>query len=82
MDFLENISMLADYFVQLKRVGQTAATQMNYIKSLSRFITFVKLTIGASDQSVVTKCSHYLEFMGVLRKPISKSHSEDVCSRR
>ncbi|XP_041832394.1 uncharacterized protein LOC121634055 [Melanotaenia boesemani] len=81
-DFLQNTTMLGGYFDALKRVGQSAATRINYIKSMIKFIKFLKLEHGSSDLSLVNRCFYYLEFLSVLRKPISKSHSRDLCSKR
>ncbi|KAK7879333.1 hypothetical protein WMY93_033890 [Mugilogobius chulae] len=41
-------------------------------------VLFLKLSRGATDLSIVQKCQHYQEFLTVLRKPISKSHSKDL----
>ncbi|XP_041834180.1 uncharacterized protein LOC121635161 [Melanotaenia boesemani] len=82
LDFLQDTTMLGDYFNELKRVGQSAATRINYIKSMIKFIKFLKLEHGSSDQGLVNSCSHYLEFLTVLRKPISKTHNRDLCSIR
>ncbi|KAK7926226.1 hypothetical protein WMY93_008536 [Mugilogobius chulae] len=82
LDFLDNTTVLGEYFEQLKKVGQSPATRINYIKSLIQFIKFLKLSRGATDLSIVQKCQHYQEFLTVLRKPISKSHSKDLCDKR
>ncbi|XP_041834071.1 uncharacterized protein LOC121635075 [Melanotaenia boesemani] len=82
LDFLQNTSLVGDYFDALRRVGQSAATRINYLKSMLKFIKFIKLEHGASDPDTMNKCTHYMEFLSVLRKPISKTHSRDLCSKR
>uniref|UniRef100_A0A8C6UJC5 Uncharacterized protein n=1 Tax=Neogobius melanostomus TaxID=47308 RepID=A0A8C6UJC5_9GOBI len=82
LDFLQKTTMLGDYFNQLKKVGQSAATRLNSIKSMIQFIDFLMLQYGATDLSVFRKCSHYQEFLKVLRIPISKDHNRDLCAKR
>ncbi|RVE63434.1 hypothetical protein OJAV_G00136240 [Oryzias javanicus] len=82
LDFIENTTVLGDYFDQLRRVGLSAATRINYIKSLLQFLKFLKISRGGGDHVFYHKCGHYMDFLTVLRKPISKSHSKDLCSKR
>ncbi|XP_078791542.1 uncharacterized protein LOC144986865 isoform X2 [Oryzias latipes] len=82
LTFMDNTTLVGEYFIKLKNVGQSPATRINYIKSLIQFIKFLRLSRGATDAAVIPKCIYFMDYLTVLRKPISKSHSEDLCGKR
>ncbi|XP_029965743.1 uncharacterized protein LOC115401590 isoform X2 [Salarias fasciatus] len=77
LDFLDSTAPVGDFFAALKRVGQTAATRFNYIKSLVKFIRYLQLEHGGTDPAFFHKCTNFMDFLSVLRKSISETHSKD-----
>ncbi|XP_022535113.2 uncharacterized protein LOC111194629 [Astyanax mexicanus] len=84
LDFLTRSTETRDFLTRLHNTSMTAATILNYIKNIIRFMDYLKtrLDLGQRDAQLREKCQSFKEMLQTLRKPISKSHSQEVCKTR
>ena len=85
IDFLLKSTETADYLRALKATKMSPATVLNYIKSMIRFVEYLRntcLNFSADDPEFKRKCSSYVDLLNTLRKPVSKANTKATCSIR
>ncbi|XP_070698571.1 uncharacterized protein [Pempheris klunzingeri] len=76
MDFLVRSAETQDFLDKLKEAHMAPATVLNYIKSMIRFVLYLKtrLEFAAEDPDFDRKCEAYLNLLKALKKPVVKAH--------
>ncbi|XP_075968146.1 uncharacterized protein LOC142971481 isoform X2 [Anarhichas minor] len=84
LDFLKKSTETRDFFQDLKNTDMTAATILNYIKNILRFVDYLRnrLDLNATNSDFRNQCQAYKELVETLRKAISKTNSKDSLSTR
>lgn len=84
LDFLLKSTELKDFLTELRHTDMGPATMLNYIKSMIRFVQYLKthLNLVAADADFYRKCQAYIDLLSSLRKPVSKSNSKATCKNR
>lgn len=84
MDFLTKCTEARDCLTSLQNTGMSAATILNYIKNMGRFMEYLKtrLDLVETDAQLCSKIRSFQEMMHTLRKPITKAHSKEVVKTR
>ncbi|KAJ4921922.1 hypothetical protein JOQ06_022186 [Pogonophryne albipinna] len=80
LEFLTKTTETMDYMRALINSGLSAATILNYMKNIIRFLQYVK---GCVDMNVDWyKILKYIDYLKTMRKPVARTHSGNVCSTR
>ncbi|KAJ8287162.1 hypothetical protein GJAV_G00048330 [Gymnothorax javanicus] len=84
MDFLSRSQQTREYISSLRRMEMTAATIINYMKNMIRFVDYLKtrLNLTITDKDLRDNLQAFKEFLQTMKKPVSKAHSRDVCKTR
>lgn len=84
LDFLTKSTETRDFLASLQATDMTAATVLNYIKNIIRFVDYLKirLDLAQGDAQLRLNCQAFKELLQTLRKPVSKAHSQEVCKAR
>ncbi|KAK9535941.1 hypothetical protein VZT92_005775 [Zoarces viviparus] len=84
LDFLKKSTETRDFFQDLKNTDMTAATILNYIKNILRFVDYLRnrLDLAATNSEFRNQCQAYKELVETLRKAISKTNSKHTLSTR
>ncbi|KAJ4921923.1 hypothetical protein JOQ06_022187 [Pogonophryne albipinna] len=80
LEFLTKTTETMGYMQALIQSGLSAATILNYMKNIIRFLQYVK---GCVDMNVDWyKILKYIDYLKTMRKPVARTHSGNVCSTR
>ena len=84
LDFLKKSTETREYLIRLEQTDMSAATILNYIKNMLRFVEFLKtkLDMETDVHNLHQMCHKYTEFLKTLRKPVSKLHSKAVVNTK
>lgn len=84
MAFLQKSTETREYLICLEQTEMSAATRLNYIKNMIRFVDYLKTRLDMEQEvpNLHTMCQKYKEFLQTLRKPVAKAHSRAVVSTK
>ncbi|KAI4787188.1 hypothetical protein KUCAC02_036630 [Chaenocephalus aceratus] len=80
LEFLTKTTETMDYMSALHNSGLSAATILNYMKNIIRFLEYVKGSVELNEDGI--KIKKYIDFLKTMRKPVARKHSGDVCGVR
>ncbi|KAI4796482.1 hypothetical protein KUCAC02_026984 [Chaenocephalus aceratus] len=80
LEFLTKTTETMDYMSALNNSGLSAATILNYMKNIIRFLQYVKGSVDLNEDGI--KIQKYIDFLKTMRKPVARKHSGNVCSTR
>ncbi|XP_073525088.1 uncharacterized protein [Phyllobates terribilis] len=84
MDFVFNIQKTNEYFSKLLEIGNTHQTVFNYLKSLKRFLDYMKNSTDLihKDKKVYDALCIFVDQLGVFQKRISKGISKENVAKK
>ncbi|KAK5876178.1 hypothetical protein CesoFtcFv8_027174 [Champsocephalus esox] len=80
LEFLTKTTETMDYMSALENSGLSAATILNYMKNIIRFLQYVKGSVDMNEDG--NKIQKYIDYLKTMRKPVARKHSGNVCSTR
>ncbi|XP_049425575.1 uncharacterized protein LOC125884641 [Epinephelus fuscoguttatus] len=84
LQFVRDREKTKEYIRQLSEAQLTKQTQVNYLKSLKRFLHYhtVSTNLLFNDPDLHSHAKHYMEFIGALQTQLSKGVSKEVVAKR
>ncbi|XP_077113693.1 uncharacterized protein LOC143768970 [Ranitomeya variabilis] len=84
MEFVFNIHKTNEYFSKLLEIGNTHQTVFNYLKSLKRFLDYMKNSTDLihKDKKVYDALCIFVDQLGVFQKRISKGISKENVAKK
>ncbi|XP_034056694.1 uncharacterized protein LOC117536066 [Gymnodraco acuticeps] len=80
LEFLTKTTETMDYMRALNNSGLCAATILNYMKNIIRFLQYLKGSVDMNEDGI--KIQKYIDYLKTIRKPVTRKHSGNVCSTR
>ncbi|KAA0712515.1 hypothetical protein E1301_Tti019089 [Triplophysa tibetana] len=82
--FVRNREKSKLFLRELTEAKLTKQTQLNYLKSLKRFLQYhtVNTDLIHSDEQLHKDCKHFIEYIGSLQKGCSKLVSKEIVQKR
>ncbi|XP_076579912.1 uncharacterized protein LOC143316080 [Chaetodon auriga] len=84
LQFVRNREKIRQYLCELSRAKLTKQTQMNYLKSLKRFLMYhtINTNLRREDQTLHGDCKDFIDYIGSLQKSFSKQVSKEITQKR
>ncbi|KAG7455566.1 hypothetical protein JOB18_000383 [Solea senegalensis] len=84
LEFVRNREKLREYLRRLSEAKLKKQTQLNYLKSLKRFLLYhtVNTNLRQDDQDLHAECKHFIEYIGSVQKSCSKLVSKEITQKR
>lgn len=84
LEFVRNREKTTEYIRQLKVAGQSNQTQLNYLKSLKRFLNYhiTNTDLYASDPDLYQHAKMYLDFIKSKSKELNKGAGKEGVAKR
>ncbi|XP_076581819.1 uncharacterized protein LOC143317613 [Chaetodon auriga] len=84
LQFVRNREKIRQYLCELSRAKLTKQTQINYLKSLKRFLMYhtINTNLRREDQTLHGDCKDFIDYIGSLQKSFSKQVSKEITQKR
>ncbi|XP_070814255.1 uncharacterized protein [Chaetodon trifascialis] len=84
LQFVRNREKIQQYLCELSEAKLTKQTQMNYLKSLKRFLVYhtVNTSLRREDETLHADCKDFIDYIGSLQKSCSKQVSKEITQKR
>ncbi|KAF4070730.1 hypothetical protein AMELA_G00276870 [Ameiurus melas] len=84
LEFVRDREKTQQFFRELTGVGLSKQTQLNYMKSLKRFLTYqtISTNLRHDDNDLHTDCREFIDFLGLLQKWCCKNISKEISQKR
>ena len=80
LEFMTKTTETMDYMSALNNSGLSAATILNYMKNIIRFLQYVKGSVDMNEDG--NKIQKYIDYLKTMRKPVGRKHAGNACSTR
>ncbi|KAF4094050.1 hypothetical protein AMELA_G00009050 [Ameiurus melas] len=84
LEFVRDREKTQQFFREMTGAGLSKQTQLNYIKSLKRFLTYqtINTNLRHDDKDLHTDCREFIDYLGLLQNRCSKKVSKEITQKR